>query len=285
MRFPSETNNYDMKNKFLTYNKRSIALITGLVLAFFSGLLSVQAQDIPDRPNPPRLVVDYTGTLSQSEVMALENKLVHFNDTSSNQIVVVLTNDFNGLTAEQYATGIGDKWGVGQAELDNGIVLVVRPKTSSSDGKTFISVGPGLGGAIPDITAGQIMDFELLPYFKQNDYYGGLDAATTVLMELAAGEYNSDQYAKRNQSLWSLAPFVVFIIIFFIIGRLGRRSKTIGGKPMSPWTAFWLGGMMGSGGSSSGWGGSSGGGFGGGGGGFGGFGGGSFGGGGAGGSW
>lgn len=161
--------------------------------------------------------------------------------------------------------------------------MAVLPKTSSRNGEAFISVAPGLGGAIPDITAGQIVDFEMIPYFKQNDYYGGLDAATTVLMELAAGEYSSEEYSKGNSQLWSFLPMLIFFIIFFLIARLSRRSRTIGSKNMSPWTAFWLGGMMG--GSSGGWGGSSGGGSFGGGSSFGGFGGGSFGGGGAGGSW
>lgn len=274
-----------MTKRLITYTNRSAMIMVGFMLALFSGLISVQAQDIPDRPNPPRLVVDYTATLSQDEINALENKLVRFNDTTSNQILVVLTPSFNGYSKEQFATGIGDKWGVGQSDLDNGIVIVVRPKTSSVQGDVFISIGYGLGGAIPDITAGQIIDYEMLPHFKQNDYYGALDAATSVLMELSAGEYSSDEYAKKHNNLWSFLPFLIFMIIFFIIGRIGRRSRTIGGKPMSPWTAFWLGGMMGSGGSGS-WGGSSGGGFGGGGGGgFGGFGGGGFGGGGAGGSW
>ncbi len=254
------------------------------IIPFFillSGISAIKAQDLPDRPTPPRLVVDYTGILTLSEVQALENKLIRFNDTTSNQILVILTADLMGNDIETYASGIGDKWGVGQGEFDNGVVVVVKPKIGNNRGLAFISVGYGLGGAIPDITAGQIVDLEMIPYFEQNDYYGGLDAATTVLMELAAGEYNSDEYAKgKGGGLWAFVPFLFFIIIFALISRLSRRSRTIGSRPMSPWTAFWLGGMMGSSGGSGGWGGSSGGG-----GGFGGFGGGGFGGGGAGGSW
>lgn len=259
-------------------------IIPFFILLF--GVSSIKTQDLPDRPTPPRLVVDYTATLSANEVRALENKLVHFNDTTSNQILVILTNDLAGYDIEQYASGIGDKWGVGQREFDNGIVVVIKPKLGNERGDAFISVGYGLGGAIPDFTAGQIVDYEMIPYFKQYDYYGGLDAGTTVLMELAAGEYSSDEYTGSKSAGWfAYIPFIIFIIIFILINRASRRAKTIGSKNMSPWTALWLGSMMG--GSSGGWGGSSGGGFGGGGGGggFGGFGGGGFGGGGAGGSW
>lgn len=257
-------------------------IMSFLLLLLF--VVPLSAQELPEKPNPPRLVVDYTGILSRSEVSALENKLVRFNDTTSNQILVVITDNLLGYTPESYASGIGDKWGVGQSDLDNGLVVLVKPKIGNNRGQAFISVGDGLEGAIPDITAGQIVDWEMIPYFKNNDYYSGLDAGITVLMELAGGEYNSDEYAKSNGAgWWAFLPFIIFIVIFVLISRASRRSRTIGSNTMSPWTAFWLGSMMGGSGSS--WGGSSGGSFGGGGSSFGGFGGGSFGGGGAGGSW
>ncbi len=254
------------------------AILKSLIAAFILfGISSIQAQDIPDRPTPPRLVVDYAGILSDAERNALENKLVRFNDTTSNQILLVLIPELYDYSISDLADRIGEKWGVGQADLDNGIVVVVKPKIGNNQGLAWISVGYGLDGVIPDITAGHIVDYEMIPYFKQNNYYGGLDAATTVLMELAAGEYTSDEYSKdKVGGFWAFVPILFFIIIFVLFSRLSRRSRTIGSRPMSPWTALWLGGMMGSGGGS---GGSSGGG------GFGGFGGGGFGGGGAGGSW
>jgi len=255
------------------------------LLFMFLAVITLHAQDLPARPNPPRLVVDYTGILAPSEARALENKLIHFNDTTSNQILIVITDNLLGHTPETFASGIGDSWGVGQGDFDNGVVVLVKPKIGNNRGHAFISVGYGLGGAIPDITAGQIVDYEMIPYFKRNDYYSGLDAATTVLMELAAGEYNSDEYATmRGNPWWMGIPFIVFFVVFVMIIRLSRRSRTIGSQKMSPWTAFWLGGMMGSSSGSS-WGGSSGSSWGGGGSSFGGFGGGGFGGGGAGGSW
>jgi uncharacterized protein len=255
------------------------------VVILLLGVSVLSAQELPNRPTPPRLVVDWADILTPAEERALEQKLVRFNDTTSNQILVIITDDLLGFTPEIYASGIGDKWGVGQAEFDNGVVVLVKPKIGNNFGRAFISVGYGLDGAIPDITAGQIVDWEMIPYFKQNDYYGGLDAATTVLMELAAGEYNSDEYASSQGKGWfALIPFIIIFLIILLISRAQRRSRTIGSRGMSPWTAFFLGSMMGGG--SSGWGGgSSGSSWGGGGGGFGGFGGGGFDGGGAGGSW
>jgi len=274
--------------------KKFKRIIPGISLSLFMAMLllsagsgSLRSQDLPVRPSPPRLVVDYAGILNNQERNALEHKLVAFNDSTSNQILLILANDLYGYGITEFTERIGDAWGVGQADLDNGIVIVVKPKIGNNQGLAWISVGDGLEGAIPDITAGHIIDFEMIPRFRENNYYAGLDAATTVLMELAAGEYTSDEYTKnKNSGWWAVLPFFVIILIIILISRAARRSQTIGSRPVSPWTAFILGSMIG--GSGRGWGGSSGGGFGGGGsgsGGFGGFGGGSFGGGGAGGSW
>jgi uncharacterized protein len=280
---------YDIRTKHLTMAGNYLSSLqtcikrTLGVLFVMLGISISSGQDIPGPPDPPRLLADMAGILSYSENMALEDKLVRFNDTTSNQILIIITNELYGYEISEFADRIGDQWGVGQADLDNGVIVVIKPKTAGQRGQAWIAVGHGLEGAIPDITAGHIIDQEMIPYFRENNYYGGLDAATTVLMELAAGEYTSDEYNRSGKAdWWAFAPFFIFILIFILISRLSRRSRTIGKRNVSPWTAFWLGSMMGSGsigrGSSSG--GSS---FGGGG--FGGFGGGSFGGGGAGGSW
>jgi uncharacterized protein len=140
-------------------------------------------------------------------------------------------------------------------------------------------VGYGLEGAIPDLTAKRIVENELIPNFKNNDNYTGLDKATDVLISLASGEYNSDAYGKKNKKGFPagvLIPIIFLIIFILIRGSKGGRG---GGMTMSS-SGFLLGALLGGGGR---------GGFGGGGGGssggFGGFGGGGFGGGGAGGSW
>ena len=286
MRSPSGANRafmdgYSAKRQMILYKKILLFAVT----LMGAGILALGAQDIPKAPDPPRLVVDQAGILSPDQQSALERKLVSFNDTTSNQILIFITADLFGYDISELADRIGEEWGVGQAEFDNGVVIIVKPKTGSENGLAWISVGYGLEGAIPDITSGRIIDHEMIPHFRNNDYYSGLDAATTVLMALAAGEYTSDDYAKSAVKGFWPAPFIIFIVLFVIImlRKKQRHSQTIGSRDMSPWTAFWLASMMGGSGG-RGYGGSSGSGFGRGGG-FGGFGGGSFGGGGAGGSW
>ena len=255
-----------------------------ILLLIFSGF--VYGQDIPERPEPPRLVNDFAGILSQQQRDNLERKLVTFFDTTGNQIAVVIVPSLNGYDKSEYAYTIGEKWGVGKKEFDNGVVVLVKPKTAREKGQAFIATGYGLEGAIPDAITKRIVEQEMIPYFKRNDYYGGLNAATNVLMALAAGEYSARQYSEGSEKngLGFLVPVIVMIIIFILISKNKNDHYTTGGKgsggSLPFWTALWLGSTMGRG--SGGWGGSSGG-FGGGG--FGGFGGGSFGGGGAGGSW
>lgn len=234
---------------------------------------------IPPRPEPQRLVNDYASLFTHAQTETLERVLVAFDDSTSNQIAVVTTADLEGLDIAEYATRIGIDWQVGSEKFDNGIVIVVKPKTSDSSGKVFIAVGYGLEGAIPDAYAKRIINEVMIPYFLQNDYYGGVAAASEILMKLASGEI-SEMRESDDEGAW--IALTVFLIIFLILivvllsandgngGSGGRRTVYVG--PVITHNRNY-GGFGG---------GSFGGGFGGG---FGGFGGGSFGGGGAGGSW
>jgi uncharacterized protein len=268
-------------------------LLNGLFILFFFILKisSVYSQDFPSKSNPPRLVNDFAGLLSNQEASALEQKLVAFNDSSSTQIAIVIVKSLNGYDKADYAQRLGEKWGIGQKGKNNGVLILVKPKTTDSDGQVFITSGYGLEGVIPDLVCKPIVDNEILPAFRRGDFYGGLDNATTKLISLARGEFKADQYAKNSaKNIRKNFPALIIIVIFIIMmilkgsGRNNHNNISRSGLP------FWvLLGMMNSGRNShtGSWGGfSGGGGFGGGSsGGFGGFGGGSFGGGGAGGSW
>lgn len=264
--------------------KRIALFLVGLLFSF-SSAAQVDADGIPDKPNPARLVNNFSqekpNLLSSQETAQLEQKLQTFANETSNQIVIVIVDDLKGLEPYDFATRLGHKWGVGQAKMDNGVVILVKP-TDNESGKHVltIAVGYGLEGAIPDLTTKQIRESEMNPYFKSGDFYTGLDKGTDVLMALAKGEYNSDAYGKKKKN--KSFPFGVLIpvlIVIIIAARNNRRGGRGGGMTMSS-SGFLLGALLGGSGRGSG------GGFGGGSsGGFGGFGGGGFGGGGSSGSW
>jgi uncharacterized protein len=252
-------------------------------ILLFIGLLDINA--IPDKPKPPRLVNDFTNTFSPAQTQALENKLVEFSNSTTTQIVVVVVGSLEGEEKAAYAYTIGEKWGVGDSKFDNGVVVLLKPKTTSSRGEVFIATGYGLEAVIPDAIAKRIVENEMIPEFKQGNYYNGVDKAVNVLMQLSLGEFSAQEYAKKTRSDEAVGGsvfglMIFFFILFTIISNIrGARRSSIGRGGLSTWILL---SMLGSGSRSHG------GGFGNfssGGGSFGGFGGGGFGGGGAGGSW
>src|SRR4051812_8152448 len=108
------------------------------------------AQEMPNtpRPNPPRLVNDFANVLSADEEARLERKLVAYDDSTSNQIVVITIRTMNGYPIEEYALRIIRDWGVGNAKTNNGVVIVA----AIDDRQIRIETGYGLEGAIPDVT-------------------------------------------------------------------------------------------------------------------------------------
>jgi uncharacterized protein len=258
-----------------------------VVLILLASPIMSLAQDIPDKPVPPRLVVDYAGVLTIHQVNSLENKLVAFDDTTSNQIAVVIVKSLNGYSKEDFADRLGEKWGIGRRGKDNGILILIKPKQPNSKGQVRISVGYGLEEYVPDAIGKRIIDHEMHPSFQREDYYTGLDEGTNILMALTTGAFTAEEYkaSSRGSRLPLVGLLIIFVIVFILMRRNSSRHYSSGSQSLPLWTALWLGSTMGRRhGSGSSWQNfnSGSGGFGGG---FGGFGGGGFGGGGAGGSW
>ncbi len=267
-----------------------------LVVALLLTSITVFGQGIPEKPalRDQRLVNDFSGTtLSRGEVDRLERKLRIYNDSTSTQVVIMIVESLNGYEVADFAQRTAQEWGIGQRGKDNGVLILVALKERQMN----INTGYGMEGVIPDAAAFRIIEDQMKPNFRSNNFYRGLDEATDVIFKLASGEYTADQVIRGRRSNSSSDgergfPFgFLFILFFFIIPALlgRRRSRNSIGRRSFPWWIF----LLGNGGSGRrndwdnfrGGGGGFGGGSGFGGGGFGGFGGGSFGGGGASGSW
>jgi uncharacterized protein len=255
------------------------------LLAFFTSWM-VYSQEVLPRPNPPRLVTDAAGILSEAEKSALEQKLVAVDDSSSNQIAVVIIKSLQDRPIEEYATKLFRTWGIGSKKTNNGVLLLV----AVDDRKVKIETGNGLEGAIPDIIAGDIIRNRIAPAFKAGNYYKGIDEATDALAQAAVGEYKvARKKSKSSDDGGSplLVFFILLIVVMLILASIGGGGGFGGGRRRrndlgSLAEGIILGSLLNGGSRGGGWGG---GGFGGGGGGFGGFGGGSSGGGGASGGW
>lgn len=257
---------------------KKLLLFAFIFILSFNGI----AQEFPEPMKPKRMVNDLAAVFTPQEANALEQKLRIFNDTSSTQIAIASVASLHGYDANDYAQRLAEKWGIGQKGKDNGILILIKPKTRTSRGEVAISVGYGLEGVVPDALAARIIDNEIIPSFKRGAFYAGINQATNVLIKLSGGEFTAQQYAKkggkgRDTGKWVLLPFlIVFLVPLFVRRRTGYTTSSHSSGSVTP---IFFGGL-GGGGRSSGF--SS---FSSGGGSFGGFGGGGFGGGGASGSW
>ena len=199
-------------------SSRIKSFAAGLLLAgvlAVSGASVAPAQPIPQPMSPPRLVNDYAHLFSGEQQQALEDSLVAFDRATSTQIAVVTVNDLEGYAAAEYATRILEQWGVGSKEHDNGVVMLLKPRNRYGSGEVFIAVGYGLEGALPDITAGRIIDGEMMPYLREGDYYRAVAAGTAAVRAAVRGEYKADGNRKGTDAFdWISGLFSVGVIVF-----------------------------------------------------------------------
>jgi uncharacterized protein len=263
----------------LANRKQSLVKKTAVILFFLFYSVFAFAQSVneavPPRPQPPVLVNDFAGILAADQTSTLEKKLVDFDKESSTQIAVVLVKNLQGYEISEYSLAILRKWGVGQKDKNNGVVLLV----SLEDHKLRIETGYGSEGSLPDATCKHIIDEQIVPHLKQNDYYGGLNLGTDAIIKALKGEYKAPPgYGQKHISAGKVLLIIFLVILFLSLiskgGGGGSYMSRRGYRGFTGPTIWWTGG---GGGGGSDWGG--------GGGGFGGFGGGSGGGGGASGSW
>lgn len=263
-----------------------LAIYSLLTFFTFSATGFSQIQ-IPEKPSQEIAVYDGADVLKDNEVSQLRQKLETYADTTSTQIVVATINSLNGEYIGTYAAEWGDAWGIGDKEKDNGLLILFAKK----DAKIWFSTGYGLEPYLTDATSKTIIENIILPEFRKESYYEGLDRGTTAVFEVLAGRFDPSKLEKSTkESTWpfTIFPFLIFIVIFILLRRKnkgngpGSGSNHRGGPDLLD---FLILGSMGRSMGGSSFGGGSSGGFGGGGGFSGGFGGGGFGGGGAGGSW
>ena len=207
----------------------SIYLLTALMLVVPAAICAA----IPSPPSPPRLVNDFAGVFTPRQAGYLENVLTAFDDSTSNQITVVTVNDLEGYTASEYATRIGLDWKVGSEKFDNGVVLLIKPKTQDSGGQVAISVGYGLEGALPDSKTGRIIDTYGLDYLKNDNFSAGLlEISKSVINEVyieygiapedGYTEIEDNETAGAGNIAASWAALLAFVAIYVLV--FGRRG-------------------------------------------------------------
>ncbi|WP_124979828.1 TPM domain-containing protein [Nonlabens xiamenensis] len=249
------------------------SLILSLFLLLGAQLAWAQFQ-IPKKPsvNNQKAVYDYANLFSDTQRKVLSNKLQRYADSTSTQIVYVIINSSNGEELDLLGARWGEQWGIGQEKEDNGIILIMAVQ----DRKVDINLGRGIEPIISDRDAERMVNRILIPNFKKQAYYQGLDQTADAIFQALNGEFDG---SGRQQPFPYITLFAFAFFLFIIFLNIKNRGKGGGTGGGSLLDVIILSNMGRGGYSNSSGGGFSGGGF------SGGFGGGSFGGGGAGGSW
>lgn len=240
---------------------------------------------IPEKPDFQTSIYDYAKLLTENERTAIEQKLIHYSDSTSTQIVVITIESLKGEDIGILTPKWGHAWGIGGSEKnDNGVIILL----AKTERKIWISPGYGLEDRLTAGIGGEIIRNIIVPEIKAGSYYNGLDKGTDAIISVFKGKYKGER--KHNKG--SNFPIIPLLIIIAIVLFLFSRNKKGGNGTSGGSNGFHHGPSLldiivlsSLGRSGGGFGGSSGGGFSDGGGFGGGFGGGGFSGGGSGGSW
>ncbi len=177
---------------------------------------------IPDVKNPPTLVNDFANMLTAEEELILEQKLLNFEQQTSNQVTIVTVKELGGLDVSEFAVELGRKWDIGQESKKNGVLVLA----AKDERKINISPARGLQGALPDIICGRINRENIVPHFKAGNFYDGFNEGIDKIIAATKGEYTNDAYAKEvsiNPLFIMLAFFCIFLLFIYI----KRKSRNI----------------------------------------------------------
>lgn len=200
--------------------------IIALFLLIFGINQTVIAQfEIPEKPTFQTSVYDYINLLSSNQKNTLEQKLIKYSDTTSTQIVVAIINSTQG----EYINFLGaqwlTEWGIGQAKEDNGILILL----AKDDRKIGINTGYGVEHLLTDAMSKRIIERDIIPYFKQNDYYGGLNSGTDAIFEVLNGEYQGVRKSGNNDFPIGFIFILIFIFIIILIS-ISKNSRGGGNR-------------------------------------------------------
>lgn len=193
--------------------------IVALLLVF--GLFS-KAQPVPEKPAVIYPVYDKAGLLSETEKDALNQKLIKFSDSTSTEIEVIILPTTSGEDVNYLATMYGEKWGIGQKGVDNGVVFLI----ATEDKKMSIQQGRAVEQYLTASVAGQILDYLVTPAFRKGEFYNGIDRGTSAIMEAVQGKFKP--IVKKHKSGGDINIGAVVLIVIIIVVLISIINKNGG---------------------------------------------------------
>lgn len=197
-------------NFFLTMNRR-VLLIFLLVLV---AMASRAQKPVPELWG--LRVHDEAHVLSPATVDQLEKKLKAYEDSTSNQIAILIVPSLDGEVLEEYSLRVAETWKLGQKDKDNGVLLLI----AINDHKMRIEVGQGLEGVLTDALSNRIIRNEMAPNFRRNDFDAGVSAAVDGMIKAIGGEYTAGDSDGTNdfENMGLKEKLLLGVFIFGILG-------------------------------------------------------------------
>lgn len=205
-----------------------IALAIGL---FVSGSM-VSALSVPPAPSLERPIVDQTGTLSEQQITDLAAKIKSGRAEKDYQLGILLIPTLEGRDIESYSIDVARAWGIGEADKDNGVLLII----AKDDRKLRLEVGNGLEGDITDLESGHIIRDVIAPKFKTGDYYGGISDGVTRVQAAVETELDVSPTTQGDNGLgvFLFQGGIILTVGFLWLVSILARTKS-----------WWAGGVIG----------------------------------------
>ena len=196
-----------------------------IFLSFGINQIATAQYKIPEKPTNKRqtFVYDYTNPklLSERDNLELAIKLRKYSDTTSTQIVVAIINSTNGENITYLGAEWGEKWEIGQEKEDNGILILL----ARNDRRIAINTGYGIEHLLTDAFSKRIIDRDIIPYFKNGDYPGGLNRGVDAIFEVLNGEYQGQRESNSDGIPVGLFIFLLIMFIIFLIAISSNRRR------------------------------------------------------------
>jgi uncharacterized protein len=241
--------------------RKAINLILLSIVSLFIIFFIIGCTDASVIPEPKGYINDFAGMISKESTKSLEDQLSEYEKQTTNEIAVVTVKTIGGKTIEDYSIALAEKWKVGKENKDNGVILLI----AKEEKKIRIEVGYGLEATLTDGEAKQIIDQEISPRFKSDDFAGGIQAGVNSIIAAIDGTYVPGQSSPVNSeglASWAIillvfgGLIVLIFIIMFIAGVVtgeGGSWSSGGGSGGGGGGGGFGGGSFGGGGASGGW--------------------------------
>jgi uncharacterized protein len=210
-------------------NTRKVLLVLAFAVAALLGRAAGYGAPALGIPRLTSRVTDLAGVLSADQVQSLETKVADLERTDSTQIAILIIPSLEGEPLEDYSIHVAEAWRLGQKGRDNGALLIVAMK----ERRVRIEVGYGLEPTLTDARSSQIIRNEIIPRFRDGDFYGGIDAGTTAIVQVVRGLYQAPPEPRRTSSGRFRLDWII-LLLFPVL-------------PILSWTGKWGGAVLGTG--------------------------------------